>query len=251
MMRQMFRTVLMLTSFPALAHGQEAPACPSGTVVPDFGYTWVSCPDCLGARIGGGRVTTVFLSPPTLHGIREDGPAAGRLRDGDRLLAIDDFPIETAGGMARHDVWTPGRTLTLTVERAGIRHNVRIAPLPICALPSARQRTATAIAPRLQGSGWLGMGLACAGCRARRTDDSLALWELSPGPAIAELTPNGPAALAGLAVGDTIVAIDGHDVASDAAGRRLRLLRVGDAIVLRYRRAGAVRSVTLVAVARP
>ena len=68
------------------------------------------------------------------------------------------------------------------------------------------------------------------------------------GALIAGLEPDGPAARAGVAVGDVVVALDGEPVSGvDALHRLLTEERVGRAVALRVLRRAEAREVTVVA----
>ena len=64
-------------------------------------------------------------------------------------------------------------------------------------------------------------------------------------PVVSSVEANSPATTAGLAVGDTILAVDGRDTRDD--GPMFRHLQPGSRYVLRLRGGGAVREVAIVA----
>ena len=81
--------------------------------------------------------------------------------------------------------------------------------------------------------------------------DSLGL-KSTRGALIADLTPGGPAARAGLQTGDVVTRIDGREVLSNAdLTRRVGLAAVGGDIRLQVLRDGAVRDITVRAGERP
>jgi serine protease Do len=72
------------------------------------------------------------------------------------------------------------------------------------------------------------------------------------GALVADLTPGGPSATAGLKSGDIIVSIDGHPVASASdLTRQVALAHAGDDLHLTVRRDGAMREVTVKSGVRP
>ena len=74
-----------------------------------------------------------------------------------------------------------------------------------------------------------------------RIDESLT------GASVDDVVPGSPATDAGLAVGDTLVSIDGQPATAAAIhDLRKRFRRVGERIVLTVRRGGQTRTVTLV-----
>ena len=74
----------------------------------------------------------------------------------------------------------------------------------------------------------------------------------SKGALVAELTPGGPAAQAGLQPGDLVLKINGHEVASSAdLTRQVGQVQVGQEIKLQVRRGGALRDVAFKSGERP
>ena len=72
------------------------------------------------------------------------------------------------------------------------------------------------------------------------------------GALIAEVTPGGPSAAAGLRSGDMVTAIDGRPVASSTdLTRQVGMARAGQDLHLKVRRDGAVREVTVHSGVRP
>lgn len=204
------------------AAAQTAPACPGGVVVPDYGYEWEGCPDCLSGRFEGGTWRTVYLAPPSLHKIRADGPAVGKLRENDLLLAVDRLSIVSLAGLTRFQTWTAGATTTLTVRRGNDTVDVALRPLPHCRA-AAKSTTATATnAPPISAKVWFGFGLSCGACTAQGGAADTPHWTLPPAVAVVAIEPGGPAEVAGLRVGDTLVTIDGAPLLAGAGGRRLR-----------------------------
>ena len=91
--------------------------------------------------------------------------------------------------------------------------------------------------------GWLGLEVVGA-CSVDERQDA-AVWQCTEPLTVNRLIAGGPAAKAGLSVGDTILAIDGVDITSEEGGRRFGALRPGESVALRVRRAGQERSVTV------
>ncbi|MEO6338443.1 MAG: PDZ domain-containing protein, partial [Caulobacteraceae bacterium] len=74
----------------------------------------------------------------------------------------------------------------------------------------------------------------------------------SKGALVAELTPDGPSAKAGLQPGDLILKVNGRDVASSSdLTRQVGLAQVGQDIKLQIRRGGALREVSVRSGERP
>ena len=95
---------------------------------------------------------------------------------------------------------------------------------------------------------WLGFGIVCSECTLRypQGDAANGRWEFSTPPVVAEVTPSGPAARAGLLVGDTITAIDGTPITSAEGGRRFAQVRAGHGVSFTWRRAGRTGISTVV-----
>jgi serine protease Do len=82
--------------------------------------------------------------------------------------------------------------------------------------------------------------------------ESVGLPKGSKGALIAQLTPGGPAARAGLATGDVVIKIDGRSVLSNSdMTRRVGLVAVGQDIHLQILRDGREREITIRAGERP
>ena len=62
---------------------------------------------------------TTELSPAIVGDVFPGQPAYGKLHTGDRIVAIDDEPIETFYDLTRLVAPQAGRTLSFTVERGG------------------------------------------------------------------------------------------------------------------------------------
>jgi hypothetical protein len=122
----------------ATAGGEKTPCADHQERVGDLGILSLDC-DCsysAHSRSTDGRARLVrrwtFRSEPEVGGIRPDGPAAGKLREGDILTAIDGVLITTRDGSRRFADLTPGTTATLTVRRNGREIPVRIVADAVC-----------------------------------------------------------------------------------------------------------------------
>lgn len=238
-----YHIALLLALLPAALQGQQEGSCPSGVVVADHGYTWLACPDCISARWEGGTWHSVYLAPPSLHRIRPDGPAAGRLRENDLLLAVDRLSIVSVAGQRRLETWTPGKTTTLTVLRAGDTLDVTLRPVPICRAPAVRQAEIGTTAPSIAGTAWFGFGLSCGTCVASTGSTGTPYWRFPPSVVIVAVEPCGPADRAGLRVGDTLSAIDGAPLHTADGGARLRRATPERAVAFTIQRGGLTRIV--------
>ena len=117
---------------------EKAPCADNQMRVGDLGILTLDC-DCTyssRSRSTDGRARLVrrwtFRSEPEVGGIRPDGPAAGKLREGDVLTAIDGVLITTREGARRFAEVAPGTAATLTVRRNGREFPVRIVADAVC-----------------------------------------------------------------------------------------------------------------------
>jgi hypothetical protein len=233
------------------------PPCPSGQTEADLGFSGTECVNCIvHGRRALGQPQIEFLAEPTLRTIRPNGPADGKLQDGDVLVAVDGELITTRAGNLRYAQIQPGRAVRFTVRRNGQTRDVEIVPGTRCVAPatskSFKRNTLQAKLPEgLKGSAqaWLGIAVSCLGCDAGgplRTDAPF------PGyPEIRQVVEGGPAASAGLREGDLIIAIDDLSMRSAEGGRRFRALVSGQRVVLTVVRDGKPLTVTMTAVRRP
>jgi membrane-associated protease RseP (regulator of RpoE activity) len=233
----------------------------------------------LSIRIGEEGAAARFGEEPRIGAVAGHGPAAGKLREGDLLVAIDGTLITTRAGGERLLSLKPGVPVSLTVRREGREIPVRLTPGSVCldavleTLEGTSSLTAglappppVAPAPRAERSprperapsarplprGWFGIGMNCQACGAVEDDDKgVTVWTFSSPPVIYRVDPDGPAARAGIQRGDVILKIDGVEIDSEEGGRRFGAVRPGERVQWTLERDGQERSVTLVAGARP
>jgi S1-C subfamily serine protease len=102
---------------------------PSG----DLGYSGTECHGCvISGRHVSGEPDMEFDSEPILSGIREGGPADGKLAERDQLVAIDGQPITTRAAAVQLSWLEPGKPVRLTVRRQGVLAEVEITPTARC-----------------------------------------------------------------------------------------------------------------------
>ena len=97
-------------------------------------------------------------------------------------------------------------------------------------------------------SGWFGFSFRCSNCGwARGEDDEDAVWESDEYPELSLIASGGPAARAGLQVGDRLTHIDGYSITGTQGSRRLGAVRPGQKVRLTVSRGGKVltRELTL------
>ena len=224
-----------------------------------------------GADLGFGRMIasyvmvheaehwTQFGAEPELRDIRPDGPAAGRLREGDILVAVDGALITTRAGSLRLARTRPGHAVRLTIRRAGRNRDVVIVPEAGSApAPESPGLGAQRTAAKAHGSvetpagfeapGSLGLGLAC-DCSMKSDARGVESWTFREPPEVVGLQAGGPAEGAGVRVGDLIERIGGIVVTTPEGGRRFSAITPGQRIQLGLRRDGTRIDLTLVATA--
>ena len=113
--------------------GVEAKCGPGQAVSGDLGYTGTECHGCtISGKHLVGEPDMEFEAEPILSGIREDGPAAGKLMEGDVLVAIDGQAITTREAAVHLSWLKPREPVQLTVRRNSVLTNVQINPAARC-----------------------------------------------------------------------------------------------------------------------
>jgi predicted metalloprotease with PDZ domain len=204
----------------------------------------------------------VFTVEPMLRGVPANGPAGGKLRDGDIIIAVDGALITTADAGRRLASPVAGRPIHFRVRRRDAQIEVDVTPVTGCEVPGisiadnaeaeargsalARrlgERLAAARSGRIRAAAPdeipidFGMTLDCTDCGWRVPLKGGALsWHSSEPPRVATIDPGGPAALAGLRVGDTLIEMDGAHFTGDDGSRVWNDLRPGRLVKLHVRR---------------
>lgn len=175
------------------------PECSEGwSTLGALGITEFSC-DCTFDRAG--NPAWRFRGEPQIRSVSGSGPATGRLRAGDVLVAIDGMLITTRAAGARLASIREGVPVILTVRRGNREIEVRIVPDEPCEeQPTPRAPTATGGSvptPRPPGSAptprgvavapspmptppppppsygaWFGFGISCHNCEMNVTNYS-------------------------------------------------------------------------------
>ena len=256
----LFFAVAMACAFAA--SGQ----CPEGH--PETGDIGISHLLCVGGSCSVNLRTDRgyahdFSTEPRIRGLDKDGPAWGKLQDGDVLVAIDGVLITTREGGRRLANLTPNKPVTLRVRRGGKEEDVTVVPrsgcnMPMLAVLGGGRPTTPAIqrAPRTPPSPRVypaaaapvdfGMEIDCGGCGWRREPGGLLVFYTLDPPRVLSVVPGGPAAQAGIRPGDILLKINGIPLTSRDGGEHLGELRPGQPITLEIGRGGALRSVKVV-----
>ncbi len=206
---------------------------------------------------------TQFGTEPILGGIDPNGPAAGRLREGDALVAVNGELITTRAGSLRYAALRPGVPVRLTVRRAGRNLDVTLEPRARCAvaLPAPPAPPAPPRSPALPATpsadveaplppdvplpplppvplpgkrATLGLSFSCHCALQLNGEDEV--WSFKEAPEVTQVTAGGPAARAGLRRGDHIESIDGFGILSTEGGRRFGAIAPGQHVRLGVRR---------------
>lgn len=231
-----------------------------------------------------GTVRYRFRTEPIVGGVRAGGPAVGRLREGDVLVAVDGALITTPEGWSRLERIEPGDRVTIGVRRDGREIDVTIVADRYCRslrapAPPSPVRPARAIrpvrpvrpprAPRVEvaplpappapaavavGPGaYFGFSFQCSQCvgrlapRDRETPPSGAIqWEFTEPPVLKAVTEGGPAWEAGLRSGDTLLEIDGTSITTRQGWERFSTVEPDRPVKLTVDRRGTRRTFTVV-----
>lgn len=249
------------------APAEEGPCSEGEIALGDLGISSIGC-HCSVKDEPDGRRLWRFKAEPVVRGLRENGPAEGLLRSGDRVVAVDGHLITTEAAGERWSGVRPRETVELRVRRGGELEIVQIvAGLRCRAVPAAEtglRAEAPAAPPRAQlpgpprdrtrrssilPRGRLGMGLSC-NCTVKTGPDG-PRWSFHEPPEVGAVVVGGPAFHAGLQEGDVLVAFDGHELTSETGGEAFSSLRPRQRVRLTFRREGEERTVDLVAGDRP
>lgn len=119
--------------------------CPEGhPATGDLGIQSLLCVggSCSVNLRNGQGYTHDFSTEPRIRGLEPDGPASGKLRNGDILISIDGVLITTREGGRRLANLTPGKPVTLSIRRGGREIDVTVIPRRGCNMPmlAVRQR---------------------------------------------------------------------------------------------------------------
>lgn len=243
--------VAMLISTPGQPQAQSCDGG-SGGMMTDLGFDHpgrsASLRDHAGPR---------FETEPRVRGVRGYGPAAGRLQDGDLLLAVDGQPITTPAGARRLSKIAAGERVRLSVRRGEELREVTITAGQRCiphppAPPHAPAPPRVSDAPppppnELMPEGWLGFTLECRDCGE---DESTGAFHFRAPPVVVSVEPGSPAARAGLQAGDRLTHVDGVSLVSEEGWPRLQAILPGHEVRFTYTRGGRTHQASMRAVGR-
>lgn len=165
-----------------------------------------------GVFMVGSEVPYLQNLPPVVGEVAEGSPAAAAgIEPGDRIVAVDGDPVEQWDEVGFAVISSPGRSMSLTLERDGRRRTTELTP---DTLPRHEVGDA-GFAPRVQ-------------------------------PRISQLVPGQPGERAGLQLGDELHAMDGRPVFDLEGFVRYIQQRPGVGIDLEVEREGRPLTITVV-----
>ena len=243
----------MTTSTAAAAAAQAVFAGTGGPAGPGFGIGRMIAP----YAIVHADDWVQFGGELELRDILPDGPAAGRVQEGDILVAVGGALITTRAGSTRLLRAPSGQPVRLTVRRGGVERDVVVVPVgaaeasssPTVGTPAPLPASRSPAAAGLSARGRLGIGLSCH-CTMQTTADGAEHWSFAEPPEVGGVQTDGPAERAGVRVGDVIERIDGAAVTTRAGGERWSAFASGARVRLGIRRGAARLEVEMVAAAR-
>jgi S1-C subfamily serine protease len=126
--------------------------CREGVPQGDLGISGLDCRgECtLTMNERGEEQAWSFTVEPRINGINRDGPAQGKLRRGDVLVAIDGVPITTRDGGVRYANVEPGQEVELMVRREGDLRRVTIRAGSVCPPPPPKPLSPAPLLPRAE-----------------------------------------------------------------------------------------------------
>ena len=241
--------LLMVVSPPPLEAQGESCADGLGALMTDLGFKIPRRSMAL-----GGPADVRFGPESEIRGVRPDGPAAGRLLDGDLLVALDGEAITTPEAARRFSGIRPGERVVLTVHRGGEIHEVGITAEERCGLhPPAPPHAPDAPAPplppagELMPEGWLGFNLRCDDCG----DDDSGTFRFRAAPVVASVDQGGPAAAAGIRPGDRLTHVEAVALTSPGGWPRFSDIQPGQTVRLTFARGTETLEVTVSALRAP
>jgi C-terminal processing protease CtpA/Prc len=264
-----FALLALVTLAPEPAQAQN-PNCPEGQKLEgDLGIEGISCRNCT-LRTGRGQEDVWrFRAEPEVLSIRAGSPAAGKLKAGDVITAIDGELITTPEGGRHFANIGYGERVTLTIRRGSKASRVEMvaaarcrepspplpeepspsfAPLPSSDIPEPLPPTLPA---DIWPSGWFGFSVSCYCDIESSGADKPAIWSFKEPPEIQSVERDSPADRAGLERGDELLEIDGVRLTTAGGGRRFGSVRAGETVYFTYRRGDRTEIVSMQALPRP
>jgi regulator of sigma E protease len=157
------------------------------------------------------------VADPVVAMVTRGGAAAvAGIEPGDRLVAIDGSRVSTFDAVQRYVGLRPGRTIVMTVERDGERHDFKIVPQLV--------EDTDQFGNKME-MGRIGIALV--------------------DPVVTAVESGGVAASAGILPGDRLVAVDGRNIGTYYDVEQVVTAHPGQPVVLTIERNGQTRDITL------
>lgn len=213
-----------------------------------------------------------FSVEPSLWEIAPDGPAAGRVREGDVLLAVNGSPVTTREAGRALAGMEPGTPVELTLRRDGELVQVEMAPVEACGsftvstgpgeMPRFLRRDAHGRVVRVPQDGvdrslssiptgvgtvrFAAAGLVLAGATEIRVAAGGSVsWWFADDPVVAEVPEGGEAQRLGIVPGEVIVTADDEPLTAPAGVAALAAAAPGHPVMLFVRRGRSFRQVEI------
>ncbi len=212
-----------------------------------------------------------FTVEPLLRGVPANGPAAGRLRDGDVIVAVNGALITTA--VAGRILAAPiaGRAISFRIRRAGAEFETDVTPVAGCeqlgivmadspqaearavaqmaaivARRGVRERSTMRPATAAEVSVDFGMTLQCGDCGWRvPLDGGWVRWQATERPRVSTVEAGGPADRAGVRVGDVLESLNDAPFVGGIESPIWNALRAGRSGTLRLTRDGSAVAIAI------
>ena len=148
--------VVLALAVAATARAQErkvvtevSKACRAGSVmVGSLGYSGIECSNCsFTVHADGTERQWKFRAEPVITGVKPGGPADGKLKAGDVIVAIGGYLITTQEGGRLFGSVPPGTPVTVRFRRDGREGQVEITPSAECSKIGVPAPPAPAKAP--------------------------------------------------------------------------------------------------------
>jgi len=284
----MLKAAVIAAILPAglAAQAGERLVCRDGAEpVGSLGITGIACDRC--QFFTNGKVhRAVFWTEPTILNLDDAHPAAGVLRKGDVLVAVDERLITTSEGSARFSALPPDGPTRLRIRRDGRLMEVSVPVSEVCpeskgtdmpavagrgmpappappirsaseppapgtrtppARPSGISVVAPAPPPAPAPEASLGFGFRCSNCGYSMGGVGTGRWTFPEPPEVVGVQSPEGARASGLRVGDRLIALGGVDLTTEEGGRRFAAVSPGDRLVWTVERDGRRLDVTTMA----
>ena len=196
-----------------------------------------------------------FSTEPWLRGIDSGGPGAGILEEGDVLVAVNGYLITSSRGGRELSTLPTDQDATLTLRRNDRLVEVSLQPTRRCDMPMSLSGN-TKLKFLYDGGaytelpvgreGAFGASFECDGCSFSLSTTGELSWDNPQELEIATVELGGPADLAGLQPGDTLLEINGAGLDTDLGARLLLNPDAGTVLDLYFERDGELIEAELV-----